>query len=1454
MFKRLFVFVLSVLTLGQLSAQVQDDFSDGDFSQNPSWVGSDADFIVNASGRLQLDAAVAGQSYLSTSFPQSSLDDQEWRIWVKHSFSGSGNNFTRVYLSSQIDNLSFTGASAAGANGYFLLFGEAGSDDAIRLFRDDEAGSSPTELAAGTAGLVAGSFELFVRVLRDAQGNWEIYTDSGSGDNYQLEATAFDDTYDSSTHLGMVCTYTVSNSDKFQFDDVFFGPPGLDLTPPSVLSLELLSDSELRLVFDEPLDLASAENTNNYSVDGGIGAPISVLLGGANNDEVTLAFTGPFPDGEERNLSLANIEDLAGNAVLPLSLPFTYLDLPSDLFDDFADGDFSSDPLWSGDDSDFVVNAEGELQLDAADAGQSVLRTALAPQSINDKEWRLFIRQEFAGSSSNNTRYYLTANNPDLAFSGSSSAGAEGYFLLFGETGSEDAIRLMRDGEAGSSPVEVCAGSPGLAANPFSLGVKVTRDAAGNWSLFADPSGGELYQFEAAGNDATYTTTSFVGLVCSYTSSNVSAFAFDDLYYGEIVPDEQAPVLLGAAATSANTLRVDFDELLDPLSAENPAAYSVSDGLGNPISALINTENPTQVDLTFANAFPENSNLTLTVENIADPSGNVLAQAQISFIYVVAGVAGPGDVIFNEMMPDPSPPLGLPDAEFVELYNRSDEVFDLNGWTLVNSTTARSLSAAALFPGEHIILCSTSDVALFEPFGQVLGVDSWVALTNSADSLTLLSPDLEVIDLVSYDLSWYGDPALSDGGLSLERVNPLLNCSGAFNWTASQTFQGGTPGQQNSAFDDSPDLTAPSFESFGFFGSTGVLVHFSEPLNAALVDELVYSISPDLGEAQVALIDNSETLRLVFDESFEVGQLYLLSLIGISDCEGNVLPEALELELQRGSIPESGELLITEIMAAPSSAVPGSPNAEYVEIYNRSDQVLELSGLSLEGAALTEFILMEPSSYLVLTRSSDLAEFDPEIPVAGMEGFPTLTNSGRSLSLTLNGEVIDALTYSDSWYKDPSKDDGGYSLELINPNHPCSDIDNWMASQAAEGHTAGAQNSVFSLEPVTTLPALEFVLVEDASTLLLYFDRQLDPASLDALTVDVGTFASGVFSSLNYSLVNAEFTEESRRVLSLEFSGGFSAGLVYHCQVSGVSDCWGNAVSAEAPLMERFGVPEVHEPGDLVINEILFNPFTGGSDFVELYNRSGRVVALNGWFLANESDGLPANFRSISELPYVLFPGDYVVLTRSRFELEPFYPRVERVLEMESLPTYNNGEGVVVLADADLEIIDRVAYTEDMHYPLLREVKGVSLERLNFDRESADESNWHSASEPVGFATPGYENSQLSFALPGGYLSITPEVFSPDNDGFEDQCLISYELPREGFAGSITVYDDLGRLVRRVEHNTLFGTSGTVSWDGFSEDRLKAGVGLYIVFFEAFHPDGEVIREKGVATLGHYLD
>jgi len=328
----------------------------------------------------------------------------------------------------------------------------------------------------------------------------------------------------------------------------------------------------------------------------------------------------------------------------------------------------------------------------------------------------------------------------------------------------------------------------------------------------------------------------------------------------------------------------------------------------------------------------------------------------------------------------------------------------------------------------------------------------------------------------------------------------------------------------------------------------------------------------------------------------------------------------------------------------------------------------------------------------------------------------------------------------------------------------------------------------------------------------------------------------------------------------LIFNGNFEAGIEYQLSVtSALISCTGNQIFMDPGFV--FGVPEVPERNDLVINEILFNPAGDGVDFVEIYNRSEKIVNLGDLMIGTvkwDPFGKPdTTYKNVTAEDRLLLKSEYAVFTKDPAKVQEQYAcgDLRHFSSMESFPAYGNESGTVVLSWGKGKLIDCMDYSEEMHHPLLNSAEGVSLERINPHRSSGDLTNWHSAGSAFGYATPALQNSQYSERSNSSFEIWTePAIFSPDNDGLEDVVNINYQFPRAGYMASITIFDADGRPVRYLVNNDLLGTCGSYSWDGITENDEKANIGIYVIYFEAFNPDGHMEKQLRSVVLAGRLD
>jgi hypothetical protein len=337
--------------------------------------------------------------------------------------------------------------------------------------------------------------------------------------------------------------------------------------------------------------------------------------------------------------------------------------------------------------------------------------------------------------------------------------------------------------------------------------------------------------------------------------------------------------------------------------------------------------------------------------------------------------------------------------------------------------------------------------------------------------------------------------------------------------------------------------------------------------------------------------------------------------------------------------------------------------------------------------------------------------------------------------------------------------------------------------------------------------------------------------------------------------VGGQSLELSGETIDLFTPAGDYFGIYCQYSSSNISKFYFDDFYIGAPFIDTIP-PMMIEPFDIVINEILFNPIADGVDFVEVYNRSEIIINLEDLLLASVKQSLneapDTQSVSISSSSFLVEPGNYLVLTPNPQKVMDQYSETNAscFLEVSPFPAFNNDKGFVLLTDNNHKVIDGFHYSEEMHFLMLNSYEGVSLERICPDKLGDDPTNWHSAAETAGFATPGYENSQyLELFDDGNTLSVQPEVFSPDGDGQDDQLGITYNFSPPGKLISILIFNAEGRLAKTLVNNEMPGTYGIYTWDGTLDDRTIAQNGIYIIYMEALGMDGKTRRFKKAAVL-----
>jgi hypothetical protein len=296
----LFLMLISVkLTF----AQVSEDFSDGNYTINPTWIGNNSLFNVNSFKQLQ-SSLNANAQMVSLSTSSFLALNTRWEFFVKLNFDPSTSNQARIYLIADNQDLN------AALNGYFVQIGESGSADSYDLYK--QTGLTTIKIIDGAAKNREDVNILLARikVTRSDVGKWELATDITGGNNFVFEGSAIDLTHATSDWFGVRCEYIASRSTGFVFDDFIVDELTPDVTPPLLVSAKVLDEFNVEAVFSERLQ-SSALVASNYGVSN-LGMPTTITAISSNSYKLT--FNLALPTGEYK-LTVNNVKDLKGNQI-----------------------------------------------------------------------------------------------------------------------------------------------------------------------------------------------------------------------------------------------------------------------------------------------------------------------------------------------------------------------------------------------------------------------------------------------------------------------------------------------------------------------------------------------------------------------------------------------------------------------------------------------------------------------------------------------------------------------------------------------------------------------------------------------------------------------------------------------------------------------------------------------------------------------------------------------------------------------------------------------------------------------------------------------------------------------------------------------------------------------------------------------------------------------------------
>jgi len=544
------------------------------------------------------------------------------------------------------------------------------------------------------------------------------------------------------------------------------------------------------------------------------------------------------------------------------------------------------------------------------------------------------------------------------------------------------------------------------------------------------------------------------------------------------------------------------------------------------------------------------------------------------------------------------------------------------------------------------------------------------------------------------------------------------------------------------------------------------------------------------------------------------------------------------------AMAETGDVVISEIMADPEPEV-SLPTEEYLEITNRTGKSFNLKNWKISsGEQNYPFpeTLLGPFEIMIVCSLQDTAAFSAYGRVAGFKQFPALTDNGKMLLLyDPDGRLIHGVEYASSWYCNELKSQGGWSLELIDTKYPFFFSGNWTASKSRSGGTPGALNSAAGTNPDISFSGNLNVFPQDSLTVIVTSPEPLFGFSQLADSIEI--------DAKSLSEITAE--DPLFRKFRIKLNDPLPAGKICKLAIKAkVRDFSGNLLQKD---IYTFAIPETASHGDVLFNELLFNPLPGDPDYIEFYNSSGKVIDAFRLEIAsvNDATGDTSQVYPVADEHRCFLPGNYYAITTDKTKIAARYfsSASDCLFEITSLPSMPDDKGHLILLSRELVKIDEVSYNEKMQSSLLTDNEGIALERIDDDNQNM-RGSWHSASESSGWGTPGAKNSVSSETVPANDLvTLSSTRISPDNDGFEDLLLIRFSLPGISNIISVSIFDESGSFVRKVAENLYAGAEASLTWDGTADDGSLVKTGIYIVYIKLFDESGKTRKWKKVCTV-----
>jgi hypothetical protein len=1061
------------------------------------------------------------------------------------------------------------------------------------------------------------------------------------------------------------------------------------------------------------------------------------------------------------------------------------------------------------------IPSENGWQLNASESGESWI--CFCPvDSISDSAGRTIMlhwSQQLAGSTQNFSRVHLiprsnlewsAANVPPFSVSSWESDSAisalePGNFLHLGESGSVDSLRWMLT-RVGESHEQIAAAPSPILAGQIEHWMLWSQHPASDSTFIQWSASSEPLEWTHAMEGNAGIVTDCIGFSAKFTTSHVDDFRIEVASLTPYVTDTIPPVCIDYRWLGNHALELQFNE---------PLSSSTGFGIWNDGDSLFfNAESHMsnkRIGI-FSGNWPIGQARELSLHGIQDVQGIEGTQTPIEVLRTSSQGIKPHAVQFTEIMFDPSPSLGLPEEEWIEIINRSELHHSIEDFILLDGSSETQSNLTPQFgwdgilaPGERAIVTGSDVCIAGDSMRQAEGIP-WPGLNNAGESLMLLGEDGSIADQVHYSSDWMA--GLTDGGVSLQIIH-WDACNGPSNWGPSVHPMGSTPGTS------SPEENAPTTEILPLelvaitpTGEARGLLTFNQPLDP----HAPFNLRGINGGHLSLMPEDHKTLAWHIDSQLSNGKLEF-DVTGIMPCAPSAVDvSAWTIQLEPHRFPAFQDLLITEIAHDPRGMTDAW--GSFVEVTNvHETDTLELGGIQCNGSS--------PLHRITLAPGARHCFYEIDLP----------NGTGLVAIRATDGTLIDEVGYSNCWHRERKNEGSGKSLVRLNLLPGLHGAFNWNSSMDSRGCSPGISD--LAEESVTSIAAPILCGISENQWVVLFNGPvEIETAQWTAVDPgDHGGWGAGLdakqlwmgpsqFEALEDSIAQLHWSEEAISIASI-------------CPTS------------------PFVVDDVE--CDFSLNEVQQLKLDGPEPFIEIKHHSQPWLSTDGLQLTTTTSPNPIDWLPLSSEIRWFIPMD----TPVAFSRCPsrWMQQQGRIIPSNLPSLWGNREVQLARSGA---LIDSIHLHPDLESPWNDWHHIRSLERVappfSVETECLSPSRqWESSLDELG-ATPGKWNSwqKQRFAADRALKSLVVlnDTWRLASNGAIEPIQVLVRAPGAGaWKVHLTIANANGIRISMLTDDAIWVSQEedqTVLWDGFVGTRIPPPGSYWITAHFQHHESQEV--------------